>query len=523
MANLSDFKPLSSAEEKLISEAGIPDRTVIADGEIPNSDNGEEIIRAGLIRSLLLHELEETELHAKGIRLRGAKIAGSLDLQGCDCDSDISLSNCTLTDPINLVNAQVRGLYISSCQIAGMAADNGRFSGSLYIRSGTKVAGEISLAGARIDGDLQICDAQIESPVQDAVFAPSLCVDGSVFLGNYPYGDGVTYLETVGQLFFSSTRVGHDFFLTNTSITLKDNVLSQGIFGDTEEHGRDMAVSLARAKIGGILYLQDNQINRGILNLAGADVTRLKDEPVGPGAAYPIRLDGFRYKDFSRHADTSIKARLEWLARRPEDTEFSAQPYEQLAQVLAALGHRSDAESVLMRKEQLLRQETRRLIHSNGASHLRLAIYGLGDFILRSTVGYGYKPGRSVVVALVLIFVLGAYFEQTWKAGDMTPNSGPVLMSANWQEIAQREANPGEYWSQQDQQGRDWETFNAFAYAADLVIPLVSLGQEDAWAPSTSRTTWGWHGWWLRWFAKFLGWILTALGAAAITGLIRRD
>jgi len=270
-------------------------------------------------------------LHDKGLRLRGALITGPLDLQGCDLVRDISLSHCRMTDPMGLVNASLRGLHLSGCYMAGISADNASFSGSLYIRAGSHVSGEISQ------------------------------VSGSVFLGNYPYSDTVTTLTTTGLLFFSSARVAHDFFLTNTEISLPDTPVVPSIFGATEEHGGDMALSLARAKIGGIFYLKDNQISRGIVNLAGAHVERLKDEPIGPGAAYPIRLDGFQYSDFSRHTDTNIQARLEWLERRPPETPFVAQPYEQLAYVLTRLGHRNDARTVLMRKEALLMAENRRL------------------------------------------------------------------------------------------------------------------------------------------------------------------
>jgi len=106
----------------------------------------------------------------------------------------------------------------------------------------------------------------------------------------------------------------------------------------------------------------------------------------------------------------------------------------------------------------------------------------------------------------------------------MTPNAAPILVSKDW--IAATESHPddpGAFWAQADQAGKDWETFNGFAYAADLIIPIVSLGQESAWAPSTSRSDWGRTGWWLRWIAKGVGWLVTALGAAAVTGVIRKD
>lgn len=520
MMDVTAFHPLTEAEQKLVDEATLPNRTTLADGTLPSAPSEQTQVRAGLVRYLLL----QTPLHDKGIRLRGAWITGGLDLQGCDCGRDISLTACHVAEPLNLTNARLRGLHISGCRLSGVAADNASFSGSVYLRGSTHILGEVSLSGAQINGDLQICETQIEASAQDAIFAPSLRVGGSVFLGNYPYADGDTSLVTVGQIFLSSARVEHDFFLTNTAITLNDVGLAGAVFGATEEHGSDIAISLARARVGGILFLKDNQISRGIFNLAGAKVARLNDEPEGPGAAYPIRLDGFTYGDFSRHAETNINSRLDWLARKPEDTPFTAQPYEQLAHVLTSMGHRNDARTVLMRKEKLLKAENRKLSTERGGSPLWRGISWVNDIFLRSTIGYGYRPARAVTIAVLLVIGLGWFFDRTWHAGDMAPNAAPLLVSEGWVSATQTHPeNPAAFWSAPGQAGQDWETFNAYAYAADLVVPIVSLGQESAWAPSTSRSDWGRTGWWLRWFAIAIGWMVTALGAAAITGMIRKD
>ena len=51
--------------------------------------------------------------------------------------------------------------------------------------------------------------------------------------------------------------------------------------------------------------------------------------------------------------------------------------------------------------------------------------------------------------------------------------------------------------------GQHYETFSAVAYAADVFIPLVPLGQEAAWAPTT-QTTLGKIVWVLNWFVNCL-------------------
>ena len=517
---MKSFEPFTEAEQKLIDEAHLPERTVVGDGEMPNNDPGDDvIIRAEVVRHLLLSR----ELHDKGVRLRGAKIIGTLDLQGCDCARDISLTKCQMDDA-NLINAQLRGIHLMGCHLGSISADNAGFTGSIYLRGDTIVRGEMSLAGARVAGDVQICGATIQSPSVDAIFAPSLRIEGSLFLGNYPYSKDTTELHCEGMIFLSSARIEHDVFVSNTAISLPGDSLDSGVFDPTEEHGSDIAISLARARVGGILYMQANQINRGIVNLAGAQVARLNDEPVGPGAAYPVRLDGFTYTDFSRHAETNISARLDWLERLPKGMPFNSQPYEQLAKVLESMGHRNDVYAVLMRKERLLRAENRRLLAVRGRGPITRALAWVQDMFLRYSIGYGYRPGNAIVVAIILILSLGFFFDRTWKAGDMAPNAAPILVSKDWISATQTHPeNPAAFWATKGQAGQDWETFNAFAYAADLTIPLVSLGQESAWAPSTSRSWYGQAGWWIRWFAKALGWIVTALVAAAITGVIRKD
>lgn len=509
-------KAETPAEETLIAAMGTPGRITVGTGDRPSEAAPDVAVRAELIRALLLHG------DGVGLRLKGAWITGKLDLQGCDCPRDITLSNCHVTEQMVLINAGLRGLHLQGSVLHGIAADNARFAGSVYVRGDSLCRGEIALAGARIGGDLQLCGAQVLTDGQDAVFAPSVHIDGSLFLGNYVYGEGITTLVARGTVFFASAIVGHDVFVTNTAISLNDGIVGT-VFGETEEHGAEMALSLGRARIGGILYLRDNQIG-AMVNLAGATCARFRDEPQGPGANYPIRLDGFRYGDFSRHADTGLAGRLAWLERRPEGTPFTAQPYEHLAAVLRQLGHREDADRVMIRKEQLLRAENRRSLREERRLPVAAAVVAGWDGFLRWSVGFGYRPGRSILFAVALIAGFGWLMQRTWAAGDMAPNSAPILVSPGWVAATQAHpSNPAEAWAAPGAPGQDWETFHPVAYAADVVIPLIQLGQESAWAPSTSRSDWGRAAWWLRWFAKGIGWVIAALLAAAVTGVIRKD
>jgi hypothetical protein len=108
-----------------------------------------------------------------------------------------------------------------------------------------------------------------------------------------------------------------------------------------------------------------------------------------------------------------------------------------------------------------------------------------------------------------------------------------ILTSFAWQDAMQHDClpaalancdpNPAQTWSNDPDRGMDWASFQPLAYAADLAIPVVDLGQTSAWAPSKDRGPWGYLMWWSSWVVEGLGWLFTVLGGAAITGLIQRS
>jgi hypothetical protein len=241
-----------------------------------------------------------------------------------------------------------------------------------------------------------------------------------------------------------------------------------------------------------------------------------------------MNLDGFTYDRIT--GPTDAKTRLDWLSRGDYmNGEFAPQPYKQLAKVLHDMGHEADATQIrveLADKLATLRRKERIWFRGSAREFLwkllPLPILWLWHKALHLLTDYGYRPIKSVY-ALFLLWALAIYpAHLAWEEGSFAPNSGPILTSPDWMWYAQIEENPADTWSK-TLPGKDWETFNRYAYAADLVIPILDLGQTDAWAPSTERGLWGYHLWWLRWVFTIAGWIVTALGAAALTGIIRRE
>lgn len=148
----------------------------------------------------------------------------------------------------------------------------------------------------------------------------------------------------------------------------------------------------------------------------------------------------------------------------------------------------------------------------------------IADTFLRLVVGYGYRPARSFMASLAIIVFAYCIAYHAWHEGDMVPNSSIVLVEKDWLDYAKdRTGNAAESWANETDVGRDYETFSPIVYALDVFVPIIDFGQENAWAPSTERGWWGRQLYWMRWLFKVFGWIITALGAAAVTGIIRQD
>lgn len=182
----------------------------------------------------------------------------------------------------------------------------------------------------------------------------------------------------------------------------------------------------------------------GIVDLNGAHVGDLVDDMQSWPPAGRLTLHGFTYDRISG-APTDAPQRLRWLAKGSSwNGEFFPQPYTQLAKVLRDMGHDAEARKVLAERERLLYREkstTHWTLHNGNVkegipmvtTHYFTILW---SWLLRGIVGYGHAPFRSVI-ALVLLWAGAAIFAHlAWEEGSFAPNSGPVLLSAEWQGFA---------------------------------------------------------------------------------------
>jgi hypothetical protein len=134
----------------------------------------DRTVRAGVLCHLLIGT--EWPVHAKGVRLRGLRVSGYLDLEGTTIRCPLTLEHCFLDykGPLVLDYAVISVLKLSSCYAASLKGNALVVSSELNL-TGTIFSESLSLIGANIAGQLDMSGAQLNGVDQCGY---SLVADG---------------------------------------------------------------------------------------------------------------------------------------------------------------------------------------------------------------------------------------------------------------------------------------------------------------------------------------------------------
>lgn len=535
----------TEAESKLKTAVEAGEFCVLGTGDLPPEPDDwsslptDRHIRADVLRFFLLGGGQDCPATEFGVGLEDALISGTLDLMDCEITGNMLLNNCMFQHGIYATRCTaLKNVSLNSCKLpfleaAGlnvgyqMDCNNAEFQSTVgraltlqganigqgLFLSSVKVSGEANLASLIIGGQLDCSGAGFKNQggralnLQDADIGQSLFLKSAKFIGEADLKN----LKTGGQL----SCTGAEF-----------------------QNESRRALNLQRADIGQGFIFRNQTTVQGLVDLAAASCGELVDDldcwPDPTQGRKNLILDGFTYRRII--GPTDARTRLKWLARGDHwNGGFFPQPYKQLAKVLDDMGHEADAKAVRISLAQKLARNSRNeRIWFAGTelaflkALLPLPIIWVWHMALHFLTDFGYRPMKSFYW-LVLLWILATTFAHfAWEEGSFAPNSAVALQSENWATYSADHSypphpNPAKDWSLTSTIGRDWESFNRYAYAADLVVPIIDLGQTDAWAPSTTRGPAGVILWWARWVFTLAGWIVTALGAAALTGIIRRE
>ncbi|OQW57451.1 MAG: hypothetical protein A4S17_04370 [Proteobacteria bacterium HN_bin10] len=278
-------------------------------------------IRAGFLRKLLLRLDPSWTIRTPGVRIKGARVEGVLDLTDCSGDGlpALALTECELPELVDLSHARLARVSFAGSRMTRLLAVEAEIDGELNLCDVAPLgaAGRETLTaklrGVRVDGDLLARGAKFARAtdsdddalmLQGAEIAGNLLLDGSfeafgcIWLANAKVEgglscEGATLLnrsedtsgqalnadgarfdtvvlrkaKTEGEVRFSGARIARDFDVSDgaslrnemgVALMLANAEIGGQVFGDG-------------AKMFGMLWLQSASIARN-LELRGTEI-----------------------------------------------------------------------------------------------------------------------------------------------------------------------------------------------------------------------------------------------------------
>jgi hypothetical protein len=252
--------------------------------------------------------------------------------------------------------------------------------------------------------------------------------------------------------------------------------------------GSSAALNAEYLRVSGIMHLRTKG-RPCELNLRHASTGQLLDAESSWPLPGHLEIDGFLYGGFAGPAPQDVQRRLKWLALQPRNPP---QPYGHLAATYRNLGDEKSATKVSIERE------WRRIQHDRlGPSR------ALAKLILGVTIGFGYRPGRAIFF-LIALYLLGALWIYPHARSVMIETKPPIAGAAV---------------SANGSCSINYPCYSPWAYSFDTLIPIIHLGQSDAWTPA------GDHGSAVRYYGyvvTILGWGLASMAIAGFSGLVRK-
>ena len=525
---------LNDAEKKLLADCAAGKDCIFNNGKRPKTAGDAYIIRAALIRFLLLGGDAANPVHEKGVQLEGGWVIGELDLTDVKTEAALKLGRCHFDSPLTAIGARLAGLYLDGSTVPGLNANRMIVTGSVHLRAGFTAHGEVSFVGAQIGGNLECDSATFQNydkdgnAIGDALIADGMVVKGGVFLS-----DGFT---AHGEVRLLGAQIGGDLECIG------------GTFQNCEKDGNATGKALTAygMVVKGSVFLRDGKFT-GAIDLSAADIGTLLDD----GNCWPATgniFDGLRYERIIGPTDAAT--RIDWLNRQHLNelgAEFKPQPWEQLIKVLREMGHPAEAAEVAIAKQVAMRKAGKIGLrhasprHSGWRLRVDKAWVGGSNIMARGwhrvygvLAGFGHRPA-DILVWMVAVFMASAVvFHEAAILGQMGPANAIMLTHEAGANVdvdrcgVRGDVDFAHFWRQCPQMPPEYTTFNPWLYSLDLILPLVNLQQDSDWAPvvMNSHGDTLWLGWWARtlmWFEILFGWF-TSLMFVAITGrLVEKD
>jgi hypothetical protein len=242
-----------------------------------------------------------------------------------------------------------------------------------------------------------------------------------------------------------------------------------------------------------------------------------------------LLLDNFTYERLEGGAACKASLRKKWLERQPPEhlkAEFRPQPFEQLVKVLRAMGQNKDADDIALLKRLkvweaapwkekpwpawaiplvyllvlpllvnpwwswlffsiILVVLAHRvtvlarpviLVSAHLVTDLVRPVTKFAELVLlQKFLGYGYRIGQAIVILVILGIGYAWFYQQAFEQCAIVPSGTDIR------------ALDCKHWSASASYTQVvLVPFNAWLYSADVIIPVVELGQKKAWQPANN-------------------------------------
>ncbi|MFJ2813102.1 membrane-associated oxidoreductase [Streptomyces sp. NPDC087294] len=446
----------------------------------------ERTLRASVLKTLLVSApRQEGEIAA--LKVRGARITGTLRLTHGVLDHPVSLTHCRFDETPELYAVRLRQLNLRGSVLPGLNLGGSRIDGVLRLTD-CHLNGPLRLGGAQIAAALFMERARLvasdgtqaalqltQAVIGDDLWAPELSVRGETRLN----GTSVS-----GTLNIEGARFDHPGATALSALTLDAsadvNARQVRTRGQVDLRGARIAGRLdlshswlrhpggvalrASSCVIGELWLSGAEPVRGTLHLRRSRIDVLSFAPeVVPGE---VLLNELTFTALTPHEPA--ERRLPLLERDGEG--YVPYAYEQLTAAYRRIGDDRGARAVQLAGQRRLRAT--------------LPWYGrLWGHLQDITVGYGFRPLRA---AAWLVSLLAA---------------GSLVYALHPPRPLKASESPH---------------FDAVFYTLDLLLPVISFGQEGAFAPD------GWYQA-LSYALIITGWVLATTVVTGVTRSVSRQ
>jgi hypothetical protein len=431
------------------------------------------------------------------VRLTNARVGGYLRLSGATLGSPVEpgTDNGDQPRPVPVALAADGIEVLGDLEARGSLRQTSRLDGT-----GPLCAhGQVRLVGAQVHGSASLTGVVLRGPGLDVLFADRLRVGGSLFLREVTASGSIrlhhahvgSTLDCTGAQ-LDAPRCRPDGSI-KTSLDARAATIGKDLFasrGFTAAGGVRLSiadvsksVNFTGARLGapgkGVSALHARGMNcqelrlrfaeppLGDVNLAGVVAGSVFDDQQLWITRGKVDIEDFQYRSLTASPEVSVTTRLSWL--RSVLPNYDPDPYDCLAASYRDGGHDDHADTVLLAKQR----------HRHSGDRPVGRLWGwLQDW----TVGYGYRPWRAGWW-LAVCWLLGSLWFTHHQLSRLDTGQDP-----SWQPVI---------------------------YTADLLVPVVNLGQDGLWRTSGYSA-------WVASLLTAVGWLLLSTGTTGATRILTR-